>query len=102
MPKHDFSPLFDHYPAIIAQMPTTFTSHQFILRLAQQHQVSYIEALHSYPDSLHLGTPAPFRTVHGILSKHLNAYSELVARMDDVPSVNIFGQASDCAQWKKL
>ena len=84
MPKHDFSPLFDHYPALIAQMPKIFTSHQFILRLAQQHQVPYIEALYSYRDSPHRGKPAPFRTVHRILSQHLNAYSELVARMDDV------------------
>ena len=102
MPKHDFSPLFDHYPAIIAQMPTTFTSHQFILRLAQQHQVPYIEALYSYRDSMHGKKPAPFRTVHGILSQHLNAYSELVARREDVPSVDIFGQTNECAQWKKL
>jgi hypothetical protein len=102
MPEHDFSALFDQYPAIIAQMPKTFTSHQFILRLAQQHQVLYIEALHSYRDSMHSKKPAPFRTVHGILSKHLNAYSELLARMDDVPSVDIFGQTNECAQWEKL
>jgi hypothetical protein len=101
MPKHDFSALFDQYPAIIAQMQKIFTSHQFILRLAQQHQVLYIEALHSYRDSLHRGKPAPFRTVHGILSRHLNAYSDLIARMENVPSTDIFGQAETCAQWKK-
>jgi hypothetical protein len=102
MPKHDFSPLFDHYPALIAQMPEIFTSHQFILRLAQQHQVSYIEALHSYRDSLHLGTPAPFRAVHSILAQRLNAHPERVQSTCNVPSENIFGQASDCAQWEKL
>jgi hypothetical protein len=102
MPKHDFSALFDQYPAIIAQMQKIFTSHQFILRLAQQHQVLYIEALHSYRDSLHRGKPAPFRTVHQILAQHLHACPEVVKSMDNVPSVNIFGQASDCAQWKKL
>jgi hypothetical protein len=102
MPKHDFSALFDQYPAIIAQMQKTFTSHQFILRLAQQHQALYIEALHSYRDSLHRGKPAPFRTVHQILAQHLHACPEVVKSMDNVPSVNIFGQDSDCAQWKKL
>jgi hypothetical protein len=40
-------------------MPETFTSHQFILRLAQQHQALYIDALHSYRD-----TAAPFKHVH--------------------------------------
>ena len=102
MPEHDFSPLFDHYPAIIAQMPKIFTSHQFILRLAQQHQVPYIEALHSYRDSLHRGKPAPFKAVHQALARHLHAYPEVVISVGIVPSVDIFGQASDCAQWKKL
>jgi hypothetical protein len=102
MPEHDFSPLFDHYPAIIAQMPKIFTSHQFILRLAQQHQVLYIEALHSYRNSPQPGKPAPFRMVHQKIARHLHAYPEAVKSMGNVPSVNIFGQASDCAQWKKL
>jgi hypothetical protein len=102
MPEHDFSALFDQYPAVIAQMQKIFTSHQFILRLAQQHQVLYIEALHSYRTSLHRGKPAPFRTVHQILAQHLRAYPEVVKLMGNVPSVNIFGQAGDCAQWKKL
>jgi len=102
MSKHDFSPLFDQYPAIIAQMPPVFTSHQFILRIAQQHQVLYIEALHSYRDSMLKGTPTPFRAVHQLLAQRLNAYPELVKLMGNVPSVNIFGQASDCAQWKKV
>jgi hypothetical protein len=88
--------------ACLAQMPKIFTSHQFILRLAQQHQVPYIEALCSYRDSMHSGKPAPFRTVHQILARHLNAHPEVVKSMDNVPSVNILGQASDCAQWKKL
>jgi hypothetical protein len=101
MPKHDFSALFDQYPAIIAQMPQIFTSHQFILRLAQQHQVLYIEALCNYRNSMHGKKPAPFRAVHGILSRHLNAYSDLIARMENVPSTDIFGQAETCAQWKK-
>ena len=102
MPKHDFSPLFDHYPALITQMPESFTSHEFIQKLAQQHQVPYIEALHSYRDSLYLERPAPFKAVHSILAQRLNAHPERVISRCNVPSVDIFGQTSDCAQWKKL
>ena len=48
VPVHDFSRLYDQYAATIAQMPHEFTSHEFILRLAQQNQVAYIEALYDY------------------------------------------------------
>jgi hypothetical protein len=78
-------------------MPTIFTSHEFILCLAQQHQTSYIDALSSYR-----GEAAPFRRVHGILARHLNAYHELVFRIGEVQSVDIFGEPSKCAQWRKL
>jgi len=102
MPTHDFSALFDQYPAVIAQMPAIFTSHQFILRLAQQNQALYIEALYDYRDAKHRGAPAPFMIVHSILSKHLNAHPDLIKRLDDVPSTDIFGQSNECAQWRKL
>lgn len=103
MPKHNFDALFEQYPAIIAQMPETFTSHEFILCLAQQNQALYVEALYSYRDSLHRGAPAPFLMVHSILSKRLKLYPNLV-KLDryDVPSTDIFGHPNECAQWKKL
>ena len=102
MPNHDFTMLFEQYPVIIDQMPEVFTSHEFILRLAQQNQVLYIEALCDYRDSMHRGSPTPFRAVHQILSQRLSDYTDLVTRMDDVQSVNIFGQPNACAQWEKL
>ena len=43
MSAHDFDTLYAEYPDLIAQMPAVFTSHQFILRLAQQNQALYIE-----------------------------------------------------------
>jgi hypothetical protein len=102
MPKHDFSALEAHYPEVIEQMPATFTSHQFILRLAQEQQVLYIEALYDYRDSLHRGSPAPFRAVHQTLSDRLNKYPNLVVRDgDDDQSKDIFGQTQRCAKWRK-
>ena len=102
MPKHDFSQLDAHYPEIIAQMPAVFSSHQFILKLAQEHQDLYVEALYAYRDSIHRGKPAPFRAVHQILSQRLNGYLDLVQRYgDERRSHDIFGQPNGCARWHK-
>jgi len=38
VPRHNLESLYKHYPAIIGQVSRTFTSHKFILCLAQQHQ----------------------------------------------------------------
>ncbi len=101
MPEHDFAPLYQQYPAIIAGMPETFTSHEFILRLAQQNQVAYIDALSAYRGALHRGAPAPFMIVHGILAKKLLDYPALIEFVGNVDSVDIFGQSNGCAQWRK-
>ena len=95
---HDFSALKDHYRETIEAMPATFTSHEFILRLAQQHQALYVEALYDYLDK-----PAPFRTVHGILAKYLHAHSALIELVrGSALSKNIFGQPNRCAEWRRL
>ncbi len=102
MPKHNFDALFAHYSEIIAQMPETFDSHQFILCLAQQYQTLYVEALYSHRHSLHHDSPDPFRVVHQRLARHLSACHGLVKRLGDVYSADIFGQSNECAQWRKL
>ena len=79
-------------------MPETFTSHQFILALAQKYQKLYIEALCSYRDE-----PAPFRTVHGILAKRLYDYPKLIELVrHDAPSMDIFRRSNQCAEWRRL
>ena len=102
MAEHDFGALYEQYPAIIEQMPETFDSHAFILRLAHEHQVLYVEALYSYRDSMHRGQPTPFRAVHHILSQHLSACPDQVRRVDHTTSADIFGQAEGCVLWKKV
>ena len=68
MPEHDFSALYEQYPAIIAQMPEIFDSHEFILHLAHRNQALYVGALYAYRHSVHRGAIAPFQIVHRILS----------------------------------
>lgn len=94
--------LFVHYDEIIAEMPHTFKSHEFILRLAQRYQVEYIEALYSYRRNLRSGKPAPFMILHGILAQHLQACDGLVTQMATlVDSTDIFGEDQHCSQWQK-
>lgn len=101
-PKHDFSSLFGHYPEIIAEMPHEFTSHEFILRLAQRHQVEYIDALHAYRDTLRDGKPAPFMIVHGVRAQHLQDCTGHAVQLPDLAtSRDIFGEEVTCARWQR-
>ncbi len=103
MSAHDFSALYDHYPEVIDQMPEEFTSHEFILRLAQRHQDLYVDALYSYRTSLHEGVPAPFKAVHSVLASHLHKFDNLLAHIgNEDNSTDIFGQSNSCAKWRKL
>ena len=102
MNKHDFGALYEKYPHVIAQMPDTFDGHEFVLKLAHQNQVLYIEALYSYRDSPGPAAPAPFMPVHRILGRRLEAHPDLVRRLGDVTSKNIFGEEKKCALWKKV
>lgn len=95
-PKHDFGTLFEQYPSVIASIQKqTFTSHEFILKLAQDNQKAYIEALHAYRDS------EPFRNVHSFLARHLHTCPEVELVNTVAPSANIFGEADTCAVWKR-
>jgi hypothetical protein len=84
-------------------MPETFTSHEFILELARQNQLQYVEALYNYRTNTHRGSHAPFMTVHGILAKHLLNYPQFISQINkEVPSKNIFGEDDMCSEWRKL
>ena len=97
MSKHDFSALSAQYCGVIDKMPKSFTSHEFILRLAQRNQALYIEALYSYRGSL-----TPFQVLHCQLAKHLKGYPEIVRYTRRVRSKDIFGGGNTCWQWTKV
>jgi len=101
MAMHDFSPLLQHYREIIGMMKPEFTSHEFILALAQHHQVEYIDALASYTEVTRSGTNTPFMVVHNLLSKHLHDFPELIKHVGEVASTDIFGNPHTCAGWEK-
>lgn len=102
MSQHDFTTLYSKYPELIASMPDTFTSHEFILRLARENQTEYVEALYTYRHSQHGANTAPFKAVHTILAQRLFDLGALLVHTGSgVPSVDIFGQTNGCTTWKK-
>lgn len=103
MSLHDFTALFGQYPAIIEKMQQEFTSHEFILELAAENQLLYLDALNSYKDQLHRGAPAPFLMVHGVLAQHLQNFPELIEQTDkNAISKDIFGHDNACSMWRKI
>lgn len=103
MAATDYRRLEAHYAEVIAQMPDTFTSHQFILKLAQQYQVEYIDVLY---DSRHMrreGKPVPFMMVHRALADKLNDFPQLVRQSRPaVDSIDIFGNSNTASEWKRI
>lgn len=89
--------LLVHYPLVIEQMSSVFTSHQFILQLARQYQCEYIGVLHLYRDN-----PAPFRQAHAQIAQRLHDFPLLVELIGDENSHDIFGDKVNCARWKRL
>jgi hypothetical protein len=97
------SALYDRYPEIIAAMPDTFTSHKFILELAQRYQKEYVEALYACREAAEGRAPAPFQVVHSALAVKLNTFPELVVQTSPaVASKDIFGHPNACAEWRKV
>ena len=84
-----YTTVINQNTTVINQMPSTFTAHEFIQTLSQQHQALYIEALHHY-----VGSEEPFTTVHQMLGQQLHDFSHLIKKIGDVPSNNLFNKDS--------
>lgn len=92
----EFEALLAHYQEIIDRMPDEFTSHQFILALAQNYQREYIALLHTYRTH-----DNPFMVAHQKLAKGLNRFREKIDKLERVPSTDIFGTHSSARTWRK-
>ena len=97
MSKDSFEQLEAKYEEIVNWMPDEFDSHEFILKLAQEHQRLYVQALYTYKDN-----NQPFQSVHKEIAKRLKKRIDLVKYLRSEPSDNIFGLKSKAAVWHKV
>ena len=91
--------LAQNFAAVIGTMENRFTSHEFFLRLAHDHQGDYVAGLAAYAES-----GMPFRDLHHALVKRLKALEGklITLRSESYPSRDIFGTPSHSGLWKKL
>lgn len=85
-----------HFAAIVESFDRPFDTHEFILRLAHQHQHAYIHALMAFEAS-----PHPFMSLHGQIGKRLANRNDLVEKRGEHNSPDIFGQINSATIWRK-
>jgi hypothetical protein len=96
MSADEFKSLEAVYEQVIALMPDKFDSHEFILKLAQEHQRLYVQALMEYADN-----EKPFQAVHSQIAMRLLKYPNLIARVGEHVSQDIFLRESSATLWQK-
>jgi hypothetical protein len=96
MSASEFESLEAVYEQVIALMPNKFDSHEFILKLAQEHQRLYVQALVEYAKS-----ERPFQIVHGQIAMRLIKYPNLVTKIGEHISKDIFLQENTATLWQK-
>ena len=84
------------FPDVVAQMDEFFDSHDFILALAQMEQQLYIKALAAYVKHEH-----PFQIVQGEIARRLSRHSDLVVRVGETTSKDIFHHTGSAVVWRK-
>ena len=91
--------LAKHFEDVIKQMDIRFTSHEFLLRLAHDHQREYVAGLAAYAEG-----GSPFRDLHHALVRRLKKLEGklITLRKENYPSRDIFGSPSHSGLWRKL
>ncbi len=93
----EFASLEAVYEKVIALMPNKFDSHEFILKLAQEYQQLYVQALVEYVDS-----ESPFQAVHSQIAMRLLKFPNLVTSVGEHISRDILLQESTATLWEKV
>jgi hypothetical protein len=88
--------LEEKFPEIVAKMDGFFDSHDFILKLASMHQSLYVAALATYAEHEH-----PFQIVHSEIARRLLSHPELVRKVGESISEDIFHQRGSAAVWRR-
>jgi len=86
------------YDDVVEEMGEQFTSHEFILELAHEHQREYIDGLASFKNS----QGEPFQALHSILAKKLKEVDSIELLDERHQGKNIFNVQSGCALWRKI
>jgi hypothetical protein len=98
MPEPTLDALETVFAEVVAGMDKDeFDSHDFILKLACDHQRLYVKALAVYAD-----TNRPFQIVHGEIAKRLFTHGRLVVKTGETVSEDIFRQLNTCAAWRRV
>lgn len=94
----DLDQLESFFEEVIHKMKPRFTSHEFLLRLAHEHQKEYVRAL-----NLYLENNKPFKELHHELFKRLKKWEGQVLMVQQTvyPSRNLFGIPSCVTLWRK-
>lgn len=87
------------FEGVLGAMDIRFTSHQFFLRLAHDHQLEYVAALAAFAEA-----GKPFRDLHHAVTKRLKKLEgkSITLRSESYPSRDIFGTPSHSGLWRKL
>lgn len=99
MTKDPVDALEQYFEDVIKAMDARFTSHEFFLRLAHNHQREYVAGLAAYSEGGN-----PFKELHHALIKRLKRLEGNVITLhkENYPSRDIFGTPSLSGLWRKL
>jgi hypothetical protein len=98
MPASVFERLEEIYPTIIDMMPNDiFNTHEFMLKLVQEYQELYVQALIEYSQS-----NQPSLLLLGRIASRLKERSDLITYIKSDSIENVFEQRHDFEVWEKV
>jgi len=98
MPISAFSKLEEIYPSIINLMPNDiFNMHEFMLKLVEEHQELYIQALLEHPLD-----DEPSQIVIGKIAQGLKKRTDLITYIKNETLENILAKKHEFEVWQKV